>query len=617
MAIGTALNIALMGLKATQSGLEVTAGNVANAGSTGYSRRVSTTSAQVAGGDVIGVRQDVVKRELNVYVQKQWRTSAASAEYAGVRSETLQRLDEMMGGPDNPNSLDSVFNTFKKQLEALSTSPEDRAIRIQTAAAVETVATRLNGLSNDIQSLRQEAETSIGGAVKEANDLLQQIQKLDAQVIAVGASGQSTAGVMDLRDAAVDKLAKIMDIRVEEQDYGAIAIYTGAGQLLYDDRAAELSFDENASIQPGDTWSVDPEERSVGSVTLTGLGSQGVDLFASGAFHSGSIAAYKELRDQTLTGAQAQLDELAEKLTFALGNRNDPGTAVTQADGAEGFSVDLAGFSEGSTLSVDYTVGGVKKSVTFVGTNGATTLGDDYTGNPKDTVVAIDTTGSIDDILAAIGAAMPDLTVATDGTSLTMVDDGAGGTQDVTALKASIPTKDLLSGDPSLPLFIDVGSADGSYTGLSNGRQQKAGYAQRIAINPAIKADPAYLVKMAEDTVSSDNTRPRALADAFANLTFTFDPSTGVGSSAAAFSGSTEAFVRQIVSTQGAAAENAKAVEEGQDIVTNNLADRYDKSRAVDLDSEMAQLIELQTAYQANARVLTAAREMIAALMQI
>ncbi|WP_181707473.1 flagellar hook-associated protein FlgK [Chthonobacter rhizosphaerae] len=617
MGIGAALNIALMGLKASQSGLEVTAGNVANAGSTGYSRRVHTTSAQVAGGETIGVKADTVKRELNLFVQRQWRTSAANAEYASVRSDSLQRLDEMLGGPDNPNSLDAVFNEFKKTLEALATSPEDRAGRIEAAAAVETIATRLRSFSTDIQTLRTDAEQSIGAAVSEANDLLQRITELDAQVITLGASNQSTAGVMDQRDAAIDRLAKLMDIRVEEQPYGGVAIYTGAGQLLYDDRPAILSFDERGDVAPQSRWSTNPDERTLGTVTLSGLGSNGVDLFASGAFRSGSIAAYRQLRDETLVAAQAQLDELAEKLTFAVGNRNDPGTAVTNGSGQEGFSVDLRNFTEGSTFQVSYTVAGEKRSVTFVGTNGATALDGSFTADPNDTVVAIDATQSIDDIIAAIGSAMPDLAMESDGTTVSVYDDGPGGEIDVTSATASVTSPGLQSGDATLQLFIDTGTADGVYTGLNEGRSQKTGYAQRIAINPTVKADPAYLVKMTPETSASDNTRPRALLDAFTGLSFTFSPSTGVGTETSPFSGSTEQFIRQIIAVQGASAENALAVKEGQDIVTNNLAERYEDSRKVDMDAEMAQLIELQTAYQANARVLTAAREMLDSLMRI
>jgi flagellar hook-associated protein 1 FlgK len=83
------------------------------------------------------------------------------------------------------------------------------------------------------------------------------------------------------------------------------------------------------------------------------------------------------------------------------------------------------------------------------------------------------------------------------------------------------------------------------------------------------------------------------------------------------FSGSIGQFLKQVVVGQGAAASAAGSLAEGQSIVAANLEARYEQSREVDLDEEMARLIELQTAYQANARVLTVAQQMLDALMRI
>ncbi len=51
-----------------------------------------------------------------------------------------------------------------------------------------------------------------------------------------------------------------------------------------------------------------------------------------------------------------------------------------------------------------------------------------------------------------------------------------------------------------------------------------------------------------------------------------------------------------MVSTQGASASAAQSLAEGQSIVTTNLEVRYEQSREVNIDEEMASLIELQTA---------------------
>jgi flagellar hook-associated protein 1 FlgK len=51
--------------------------------------------------------------------------------------------------------------------------------------------------------------------------------------------------------------------------------------------------------------------------------------------------------------------------------------------------------------------------------------------------------------------------------------------------------------------------------------------------------------------------------------------------------------------------------------VVKALQQRMSDASGVNIDQEMANLISLQTAYGANARVMTAVRDMIDALMKI
>jgi flagellar hook-associated protein 1 FlgK len=68
---------------------------------------------------------------------------------------------------------------------------------------------------------------------------------------------------------------------------------------------------------------------------------------------------------------------------------------------------------------------------------------------------------------------------------------------------------------------------------------------------------------------------------------------------------------------QGGAAANAQSLAEGQDVVVNALKQRVSDASGVNIDQEMANLITLQTAYGANARVMTAVRDMIDTLMKM
>ncbi|MBS1184357.1 MAG: flgK, partial [Proteobacteria bacterium] len=204
MPVSSALSTALSGIRTTQQQLGVTSANIANAKSTGYSRQTTSSTAQVAGARVYGVEANQVTREINLLVQKQWRTSQANSAYADTRVTSLSALDSYWGAPNSSSSLSSVYSAFTTTLQKLATTPSDTATQGSAVSASQTMVARLNQLSGDVQSLRQEAETNISNAVSRVNSLLSTIADLDKQVVAVGAGGtNSTAGLQDKRDAAV------------------------------------------------------------------------------------------------------------------------------------------------------------------------------------------------------------------------------------------------------------------------------------------------------------------------------------------------------------------------------------------------------------------------------
>ena len=90
-------------------------------------------------------------------------------------------------------------------------------------------------------------------------------------------------------------------------------------------------------------------------------------------------------------------------------------------------------------------------------------------------------------------------------------------------------------------------------------------------------------------TPSGDATRPNFLYDRLNSAVLSFSPQSGIGTAAAPFSGSIHAFMRQVISQQGEAAEAAANLKQGQDVVFNALQQRFNDSAAVNIDQEMAQ----------------------------
>ena len=75
--------------------------------------------------------------------------------------------------------------------------------------------------------------------------------------------------------------------------------------------------------------------------------------------------------------------------------------------------------------------------------------------------------------------------------------------------------------------------------------------------------------------------------------------------------------MRQVISQQGEAAEAAANLKQGQDVVFNSLQQRFNDGAAVNIDQEMANLLNLQNAYAANARVLSTVKDMLDTLLKM
>ena len=620
MGLGQALTSAVSGLRVTQSSLSLIAANIANAETPGYVKKTATQVAAASGELTIGVRLSSINRELDQYVQRQLRTETSGGTYASTRSDFFQRLQGILGQPGSDNALETVFNGFVSAAQALSTSPDSNSARYSLLTAGQTLAQHLNGMTSDIQGLRSDAELGLADAVNQANGAMSQIAAINRQLGLTNVQDAATANLEDQRDFYIDQLSQLMDIKVVATDHNKINIFTRSGTQLVGDTASVMTFDAKGSLSANAQWSADPAKRGVGTITLDSSSGAATDLIAANAFGSGKIAALLEMRDQVLVDAQAQVDQIAGAMSRALSDRTTDGSAVT-IGAQSGFDVDIGSLLAGNTINVTYTdtATNTQRQITIVRVDDPSALPLPPGGNPNDKVIGVNFSGGMASILSQINGALASTGLQfsnPSGTMLRALDDGAGGQVDVDALSATVTANTLTGGNAALPFFLDGAKP---YSGaLTAFGPQSLGFAGRITLNPALLADPSRLVvyQTSPLTAAADPTRPNFLLDRLTNGILDFDPQAGIGTASAPFSGSLESYLRQVISQQGEAAATADSLNQGQQVVVKSLQQRFADSSNVSIDEEMANLLKLQTAYGANARVLSAVRDMIDQLLK-
>lgn len=623
MGLGQALTSAVSGLRVTQSALSIVSGNIANAQTPGYVKKTVSQVSAASANITIGVRLSGVNRELDTYLQSQLRTEASGGSYTSSLSAYFSRLQNVFGQPGSDNALATIFNNFTTAAQSLSTSPDSTSARLGVLSAGQAMAQHLNAMTADIQSLRSQAELQIADTVTQANNAMAQIAAINLQLGQTNIQDATAAVLRDKRDQAVDELSQLMNIKVVETDNNKISIFSGAGTQLVGDKAVILKFDAKGSLTPAAVWDADPAERTVGTIAIdSGPNAVGLDLVANGVIKSGKLAALLQMRDQVLTQAQAQVDQIAAAMASALSDRTVNGTAVT-ASGQTGFEVDIGSLQNGNSVKISYTDNaGIAHDLTIVRVDDrrALPLDASATPNAKDRVLGVDFSGGMASVLEQIRLAFGTTGVKfsnPSGTTLRVMDDGAGGQIDINALSATSTVTSLTSGGAQLPFFLD-GTAP--YTGaMSNTGSQSVGLGGRIAINPALLGDPTRLVVFQTSPLTSaaDATRPNFILDQLSATVFDYAPQAGIGTEAAPFRGTLSSYVQQVLSEQGEDAANADALDQGQQIVVNSLKEKFSAESGVNIDEEMASLLQLQTAYGANARVLSTIKDMIDMLLQL
>ncbi|MFM9974635.1 MAG: flagellar hook-associated protein FlgK [Beijerinckiaceae bacterium] len=629
MGLFGALNSSLSGLRVTQAQIEVVSSNIANKDSVGYTRRSLNIVQQLTGTATSGARVAGIERRLDVLVQKQLRLETAGAAYTDTRARYAQQLDRLFGTPGSPGSLDGNVNNFTSSLQSLATNPSDAAARGQVLSNAQALASNLNSLSDDIQLLRQQAESQIASGIRRANDALARIADADSKIVNNGPLNNTTAALEDERDRAISDLAALIDIRVVEQQDGKVSLFTTSGLQLYAGNPSNLSFDERAPINANSLFTSNPVTRGVGSIRINGVGGAGIDVIDSNLFRSGEIAAQIDLRDRVLVEAQAQIDDLAAALASSLGDRN-PTTSVTTGAN-QGFDVALddilapgtLAIKAGNTLTVEVNTPTGPRRIQLIATDGAapnpipTELGEGGA-----TIVRFDRAGGFAGLQGAIAGALGggfNVTLQP-GNVLRVLD--AGGGNAVTNVRASFSTSGLTGEGPELPLFVDAANSNSLYTGsLDNLNPEKRGFAGRIGINANVLADNSRLVVFnttpGSVTPQGDSTRPRLLLERLTSASRGFSAASGIGGSATGLSTSVANFARRVVEDQGAKSANAINTDEGQKIVLRSIEARFSETSGTSIDQELSDLVQIQNAYAANARVVSAVAELFNTLLRI
>lgn len=308
MSLSAAFGAALSGMNVASRGAQVVSSNIANADTEGYGRRTLQTTTAVGIGSGLGVRITGVQREVDMALIADRRISQADTAYTQTRADALESVEEALGTPDNGGSIAGRIAALEHALGDASGMPRDEAALGNVANAAEALAKAINLAGDEIQAMRQQADSDIAREIETLNDALAQVQDVNSKISNHHNRGNDVNAMMDQRQVLIDRIAEIVPLREIQRDNGAVALYTTNGTLLIDGPAAEFGFTKSGTITASQTYE---------GGNLSGLTMNGNNISFSGSYISmagGRLEALFEQRDEIGPEAQNDLDALARNI---------------------------------------------------------------------------------------------------------------------------------------------------------------------------------------------------------------------------------------------------------------------------------------------------------------
>lgn len=615
MGLSVTLSNALTGMRVGQSALDTLSSNVANAGTPGYNRR-SISVIDSLGVNSTYARDGQLTRAFNLSLQAHYTRATAESGFSSVKASFLDRVQTLFGKPGTTGSIDSAYTTFETALAAVATSPESYANRAELVAKAEAMAGTLNRLTGNIQSLRQEIEAQLANSVQTINSQLQSLEKVNTRLGDQGIDPTSRATLMDQRDRLVESLSQQMDLRVNYRGDGTVSLMTRSGVGILDVKASVFQYQSAGALSAASRFSPNDALSGVGKLSIMTPAGLEIDLVKQNVLSSGELAGLIELRDKSLVEAQDQLDEIASAMALAMSTNVTTGTEVTVGP-ASGFELDISSIRNGNEFTFSYTQGGAQKTVRVLRVDDTSKLPLDYVDANGARVIGLDFSGGAAAVASQLQQQMGGGVSVSNpsGSTLRILDDGAGGVTDIISFTARTTSSGPQDGGLGLSLFVDSNNAD--YTNYLNGVGQKLGFAGRISVNQELLIDNKLLVQFTPTTPIGDQDRVNRLLDNLDEMRFAGGKGASGSQASIRLGGTVADMISQTLNFQGNAAATAISEAETQNMTLSALTQRLDAEYGVDVDEEMARLMELQNAFAANARVMSVVQELMDALMKL
>ena len=217
---------AVSGLKVAQQGLQVTAHNISNTNTEGYTRQhlLQSDSGYLTVGKNgglsmqvgLGVSSDEIRQIRDQLADKRFRTESSVLNYYQKLNSTTNDITTVFDEPYG-DTISDLLNTFWSQAQKLSTDPDGVEERMSFISTAQVLASKINVVTNSLSTLQTKLNSDLTTSVNRVNEILQGIADYNLKISMAESGTENANDYRDARNLLLDELSQYGDIEYYEQ----------------------------------------------------------------------------------------------------------------------------------------------------------------------------------------------------------------------------------------------------------------------------------------------------------------------------------------------------------------------------------------------------------------
>lgn len=291
------------GLSSAQQALQVTGHNISNADNKHYARQranvvssepiyePSLNRAHVAGQIGQGSEVNRIERIRDNFIDDRIIETSSHKEYWSKKNEYLMQMENVFNEPTG-NTLRTLMDSFWSSWEDLANYPEDNAHRSVVQEKAAGLGSRMEDVHRKLSQLQHQANREVEATANKMNGVAESIRTLNERIGKAEALGDSPNDLYDRRDALLQELSGITDINIGRGDEDELMVFIGQQILVQGNKRENIEIVGN------------PKKDGMFDLRWE---KSGKDILLK----SGSLQALMDVRDRISVEKIAQVDALA------------------------------------------------------------------------------------------------------------------------------------------------------------------------------------------------------------------------------------------------------------------------------------------------------------------